>query len=359
MMINGDDYKREVSIDINPSEGVLYAKIIDIEEKIARLDDPGLAPDKRKILGKSKAMVTLVKESIKPRRWFRALVPFSNKNSSLFWRLLHRVDEDMLLLIPDADLMANAVDIMTYFDLNIAEEKIRNVWLGTAQTPGELIETIEAIKHEPSDMDNRYIFRQALRILNDHLDDTSLKLASNTLISVASGALLGLFMLIFFAIQKDFLFDMQIRIDVISIGMLGLIGAFLSNLLTNEDYVFPSGAFWRHVFYYTISKPVMSAFAAVFVFFIEKSKLIFTIVAAESGQPGQQSGQLSQLISLNVPKSAEDYVYVILAIASGFSADKILRGMIDKALKRLEEKAEKAKKHRKTLRKKELSRINC
>jgi hypothetical protein len=337
-MINTDDYQKEVSIGINPSEESLYAKLIDIEEKIAILDDTSLGPDKKKILEKSKEMVTLAKESIKPRRWFSAVIPYSNKNYSLFWRLLHRVDEDLLLLIPDSDLMANAANIKAYFDLNVVEEKIRNEWLGTAQTTGKLIETIEAIKTEPSDMKNRYMLKQALRILNDHMDSTFLKLSLNTLMSVVSGALLGLFMLIFWTIQsrKDFLFDSLIQIDILSISILGLIGAYLSNLLTKEDFLFASGAFWRHIFHYTISKPILSAFAAVFIFLIEKSKLIFAIEAGEAGQ-------IKQLITLNVPQSAENYVYAILAIASGFSADKILRGMIDRVLKRLEEKAEKGK----------------
>jgi len=36
-------------------------------------------------------------------------------------------------------------------------------------------------------------------------------------------------------------------------------------------------------------------------------------------------------------------VYAVLAIVSGFAADKVLRNMIDTVLKRLEQKAEKTK----------------
>lgn len=48
MLINTDDYKREASIGINPSEESLYVKLIDLEEKIAVLDDTSLDSDKRR-----------------------------------------------------------------------------------------------------------------------------------------------------------------------------------------------------------------------------------------------------------------------------------------------------------------------
>jgi len=44
-----------------------------------------------------------------------------------------------------------------------------------------------------------------------------------------------------------------------------------------------------------------------------------------------------------VTKESEGYVYAVLAIVSGFAADKILRSMIDGVLRRLEQKAEKTK----------------
>jgi hypothetical protein len=37
------------------------------------------------------------------------------------------------------------------------------------------------------------------------------------------------------------------------------------------------------------------------------------------------------------------YVYMVLAIVSGFAADKLLRDMFDSVLRKLEQKAEKTK----------------
>jgi hypothetical protein len=85
---------------------------------------------------------------------------------------------------------------------------------------------------------------------------------------------------------------------------------------------------------------LISAFAAVFIYGVEKSKLIFSISSIDTKGA---SNAVSKIISLNVTKESEGYVYAVLAIVSGFAADKILRSMIDGVLKRLEQKAEKAK----------------
>ncbi|MEW6103624.1 MAG: hypothetical protein AB1630_07430 [bacterium] len=87
--------------------------------------------------------------------------------------------------------------------------------------------------------------------------------------------------------------------------------------------------------YHLFIKPILGAFAAVFIFVLEKSELIFSI------NPIQNT--LGNIITINVPPDSEGYVYAILAVSSGFAGDKILRSTIGKVLERLEDKAEKNK----------------
>jgi hypothetical protein len=84
----------------------------------------------------------------------------------------------------------------------------------------------------------------------------------------------------------------------------------------------------------------MSAFAAIFIFILEKSKIIFSINPITTNETAPQVA--SQLISFNVNPDSVGYVYAVMAIVSAFAADKILRSMIDNVLKRLEQKADKA-----------------
>jgi len=100
------------------------------------------------------------------------------------------------------------------------------------------------------------------------------------------------------------------------------------------------GPFWRYLLHNLLSKPLMSAFAAVFIYGVEKSKLIFSISRIDTSSA---SNAASKIISINVTEKSEGYAYAVLAIVSGFAADKILRSMIDGVLKRLEQKAEKTK----------------
>ncbi len=131
------------------------------------------------------------------------------------------------------------------------------------------------------------------------------------------------------------------RITFVTLIALGLMGAYLSNLMTKENFLYVRGGpFWRYLLHNLLSKPLMSAFAAVFIYGVEKSKLIFSINSIDTQSA---SNAVSKIITLNVTKESEGYVYAVLAIVSGFAADKVLRSMIDGVLKRLEQKAEKTK----------------
>jgi hypothetical protein len=108
--------------------------------------------------------------------------------------------------------------------------------------------------------------------------------------------------------------------------------------MTNENFLYVRGGpFLRCLLHNLFSKPVMSAFAAVFIYGLEKSKLIFSI------NPITSTKATSQIIAINVMPEAVGYVYAVLAIVSAFSADKVLRSMFDRVLKKLEQKADKGK----------------
>ena len=71
-----------------------------------------------------------------------------------------------------------------------------------------------------------------------------------------------------------------------------------------------------------------------FIYILAKTKIIFAIGSG---------ADVSKVININVGAGAEGYAYAILAIVSGFAADKILKSTIDSVLKKLEQKAEKSK----------------
>jgi hypothetical protein len=272
---------------------------------------------------------------------------FAKRHPHLVWEFLHRVDEYFILLIKDEELYSRAIDVKASFHLNIKEEKVWEEWLGEK---GKFTGILDQIKRREHMEENRYVIRDALKLVNEQMDRTFWQLSMNTLTSVWSGiALASLMVLAWFFYPAGTLQSLgtgEFRTTFVTLIALGLMGAYLSNLMTKENFLYiRGGPFWRYLLHNLLSKPVMSAFAAVFIYSLEKSKLIFSINTIDSEAASKAA---SQIISLNVARQSEGYVYAVLAIVSAFAADKMLRNMIDRVLKRMEQKAEKSKDTEKT-----------
>jgi len=169
----------------------------------------------------------------------------------------------------------------------------------------------------------------------------------NTLTSVWSAVLLGMFIVVFFLVYSQVIFVRE-GIDLeILIFLGGIMGAYLSNLITKENILFVRGGpFWRYLLYNLMARPILGGFSAAIIFLIEKSKLVFSINPI--GTDGQLvSAVSSSIVNINVNQDATVYAYIVLAIASGFAGEKLIRNMMDRVLKRLEEKAEKTKETKK------------
>jgi hypothetical protein len=327
---------------MNPATERLQSKMTNLQEMLDGFQAQDLNDEQKHIIAICRTYLEKAR-SYTDRPLLSAEFPFfGRRHPHLVWELLHRVDEYFILLIKDDELYSRAIDVKTSFDLNIKEEKIRNEWIGEK---GKLIGVLEQIKKKEKDtmLGNRYMVRDALKLVNEQMDRTFWQLSMNTLTSVWSGVILGILMLLAWLFYPagtlQSLGTGGFRNTFVTLIALGLMGAYLSNLMTKENFLYVRGGpFWRYLLHNLLSKPLISAFAAVFIYAVEKSKLIFSI------NPLTDTSKMSlQIITLNVMKGSEGYVYAVLAVVSGFAADKILRSMIDGVLKRLEQKAEKTK----------------
>jgi hypothetical protein len=156
---------------------------------------------------------------------------------------------------------------------------MRREWIGEK---GKLTTSLEQIKKREHVNENRYVIRNALQLVNEQMDRTFWQLSMNTLTSVWSSAILGLLMLLAWKFHTpgalDSLEQGGLGSNFATLIGLGLMGAYLSSLMTREDFLYVRGGpFLRCFFHNLCSKPLMSAFAAVFIYILEKSKLIFSI----------------------------------------------------------------------------------
>ena len=257
--------------------------------------------------------------------------------TNLAWSYLHQVDEDLLLLVPCEQLLGRAVDIKTEFDLNITEKAVRSAWIGES---GKITEIIK--KKNKVDTEERYVLREGLRTLNNQTDREFRKLSVNTLVAVISGIALGV-ATVAAILAYTFLIDAVSGLagdpSRRTFGLLvtmGVIGSYLSNLLSKADFLYVQGGpSWRYFLYHLLVRPALGGFAAVFIYLLEKTKLLFSI--------GPDDGGTAHLLAVKATGAQAVYVYLVLAIISGFAAEKLLRTMMDRILRKLEQKAEKTK----------------
>jgi len=330
--------KTDARIWLNPATERLKSKLTNLEEMLEGFQAQSLNQEQKHIVNICNTYLTKARGYTDRPLLGRKFPFFSRRHPHLVWELLHRVDEHFILLIKDEELYTRAIDVKVSFKLNINEEKVRDEWIGEK---GRLGAALDQIKKKEHMEENRYVVRDALRLVNEQMDRTFWQLSMNTLTSVWSavilGGLMGLALLFYPAGTLQSLGKGAFKITFVTLIALGLMGAYLSNLMTKEDFLYVRGGpFWRYLLHNLFSKPLMSAFAAVFIHGVEKSKLIFSISTINSNAA-------SKIITLNVTEGSEGYVYAVLAVVSGFAADKILRSMIDGVLKRLEAKAEKTK----------------
>ena len=112
-------------------------------------------------------------------------------------------------------------------------------------------------------------------------------------------------------------------------------GSFLGNLLSKKDFLFVRGGpYFLYLFYHLLARPILGAFVALLV-----HVAILSGVFIQIGSVDPDTGA-SVLIVANAHSIG--YVYALIAVVSGFAAERVARNLIDRVLRRLEREAEKS-----------------
>jgi hypothetical protein len=219
---------------MNPATERLQSKMTNLQEMLEGFQAQDLNDEQKHIIAICKTYLEKARDYT-DRPLLSAKFPFfGRRHPHLVWELLHRVDEYFILLIKDDELYSRAIDVKTSFDLNIKEEKIRNEWIGEK---GKFIGVLEQIKKKEKDtmLGNRFMVRDALKLVNEQMDRTFWQLSMNTLTSVWSGVILGILMLLAWLFYPagtlQSLGTGGFRNTFVTLIALGLMGAYLSNLM--------------------------------------------------------------------------------------------------------------------------------
>lgn len=333
---------------LRPVDECLWAKLEDQRSNLDRIKaTPGLAATDSELVRSCQERIEMARWCIERRghshaahgsslrkhleAWIHRFRWPATEDNTLFWHLAHSVDEDLLLLLPVEEVAVRGLEIKSLFERNIKQAETKKVWLEDGGDKAPLTAAVrsltEAAKtHGPEDVEirqKRQVLRRALHEVNDQTDQRFRQLAVNMLMRAWSGFLLFVLLVPSALILPDYLregIDSSGAMFSPALLILGAAGAVLANLMSKDAFRIAQGPARRYLFYYLFAKPVQGAFAALTLYLVLKSGLLFTL-----GAKGEQA----------------TFAFATLALAAGFTAEKIFGTMINKSLERLFKVAEK------------------
>ncbi|MGE6759804.1 hypothetical protein ACQKGO_17440 [Corallococcus interemptor] len=307
------------------------------------------------LTGEDRAILKQCEERLAAARW--CLDKPTGRWSFSFWELIHDVDGLLVLVMPPHMLAPRALEIQRLFERRVPDSR-SPLWLGTEKEPGPLRRCVQRLTGEdapgcgavaPPPLDKeqsrycRSVLRGALDMVNQQVDKTFWQLSINVSLQIFSTLLLlAVFGVSFVILSRTAIQDWPGRLvpwGLLLVGFAGASGAIASNMMSKERFVVATGATSRFFAYHLLVKPVIGAFAALVLLFLEQSRLLLS-VDTRSGPAEAADG--SALLHIVVSDGqAAFFTMMALAVVAGWSADKLLSSVMDKVLRRLLGQSEK------------------
>lgn len=287
-------------------------------------------------------------------RTFRSW-PFC-ENYSLFWTLVHIVQQDLLQIAEPQYLLNQCEKLRGRLARCLRDRDMRRYWLGDGRDSGELErihrslhwhvallsgETCRSTRHdttvgaELTIEECRCELREAMGRIFGPEEASTRQSAFNILIINFSAVLLAAVV-----VPALLLFVRAPHAHLTVTGSLmgmfalfGAAGAYVSNMLKKEPFVALRGPARRYMVMHLVTRPALSAFAGLLFGIIIASHLVFDFHVPSDGA---WSGQLGAITIPVRNTQAQLFAYSAFAIAAGFASDKLLRSLLGTLVKRLE-----------------------
>ncbi len=275
------------------------------------------------------------------------------RRSFSFWDLVHQIDELLLLVTPREMLATEALDLLAKFERKVQDPASRNAWLGEDAELGPLRQVVARMKQgtagdssTPPEQElaqlqqDREILRGAMHLLNEQGDKYFWTLGTNVSVQILSAVMLVSLFASAFLWGRMLLpgFSGSPMGSAMAI-LFGAAGAIISNMLWKKPFVTSIGPTARYFVYYLFAKPVVGAFTALFIYLLGRSQLLFEILVEGSRSAGAHAAV--QIVVGTA--AAADFAGAAIAVAAGFSGDRLLSAVVDQVLGRISSKAEKEK----------------
>ena len=279
------------------------------------------------------------------------------------WQLLHRVSEEMILLMNREELIGFGVRLKRQIATTAMQEILKKEW--TDIVKGQLAKIAKAQPPQDDLRETRQLFKNIYRSVNDTVDDQFWDLWAKKFLAFSYTLALALLMAIFF-------FGELTGGPCLTLGkilLLGAMGGLMSGVFTSEGDSLPKGHFWVPTLYYLLARPLMGLLAALVIFWAVESQFLVAIEPPYRGritacETANKEGGETATPEISAPPPAtvkeegevkvspvtmkartgrEHYLYMLLFLCAGFGGDKLLKAIADRVTAKLIARAEKTK----------------
>ncbi|MBN8468368.1 hypothetical protein JYJ95_17765 [Corallococcus exiguus] len=308
---------------------------------------------RQELTAEETAILRQCQEKLDAARW--CLDKPTGRWSFSYWELIHEVDGLLLLVMPAPMLVPRALEVQQQFERRVTDSRA-HLWLGADRTSGPLPRSVRQLTRgdgpgnaAPPPLDaeeSRYcrsVLRGALDTVNQQVDKTFWQLSINVSLQIFSTLLLlAVFVISFVLLSRELIQTWPgelIPRGLLLVGFAGASGAIISNMLSKERFVVATGATGRFFAYHLMVKPVIGAFAALMLLFLEQSRMLLSVDTRTGSTGVDPSPALFHIVVSD--NQAVFFTLMALAVVAGWSADKLLGSIMDKVLGRLLGQSEK------------------
>ena len=233
-----------------------------------------------------KQMVAQIKQKLETVRL--ALYPIKGgRKIFVAWRLLHRVGEDLILLMTFEELLAQGRKVLHDLKTSTMPDIVRLDWLPKVEESVKSLEGLcskteaERKTEEAKILCSAHLFAVVANIINDLVDDRFWDIWARKYMAFIYGVLLaaGLLLLII-------LFKLNgVYLSFFSIPLIGMIGGLASGILTSDQDFIAKGHFWISTLSYPLLRMVQGGLAALLMFAMIQSGYLISISPPIDAQP--------------------------------------------------------------------------
>lgn len=279
------------------------------------------------------------------------------------WQLLHRVSEEMILLMSREELLGFGIRLKRQIATTAMPEILKKEW--TDIVKGQLAKIAKAQPPQDDIRETRQLFKNIYRSVNDAVDDQFWDLWAKKFLAFSYTIALALLTAIFFIGELTY----GPCLTLGKILLLGAMGGLMSGVFTSEGDSLPKGHFWVPTLYYLLARPLMGLLAALVIFWAVESQFLVAIeppyrgriIACETAdkEGGEAApSEISALppatvkdagevkvspMTMKARTGREHYLYMLLFLCAGFGGDKLLKAIADRVTTKLIARAEKTK----------------